>query len=99
MGWKLLHSYSDDEQFIETMKSWNIFERSEIVNSQIVSKIFKKIKLKGIAKEVIEIDLEKENKKNRINDYIDQFIYYRKLRGYTQKEVGQVIGITGKDVQ
>lgn len=31
-----------------------------------------------------------------IKDYIDQFIYYRKLRGYTQEQVGQVIGISGK---
>ena len=31
-----------------------------------------------------------------IRDYIDQFIYYRKLRGYTQEQVGQVIGISGK---
>ena len=32
----------------------------------------------------------------KTKDYIDQFIYYRKLRGYTQKQVGQVIGISGK---
>lgn len=32
---------------------------------------------------------EKEKK-----DFIEQMIYYRKLRGYTQKQVGQAIKVT-----
>ncbi len=62
--------------------------------------MFKKIKQKDILKEPIKVNIEKNNKtelsKIEINDYIDQFIYYRKLRGYTQDDVGKVIGVSGK---
>ena len=34
---------------------------------------------------------------SNFKDYIDQFIYYRKINGYTQEEVGQVLGMSGKE--
>lgn len=55
-----------------------------------------------IAEKVQMIDSEEISKifKNiedvEINDFIDQFIYYRNLRGYTLDEVGQAIGVSGK---
>lgn len=73
-----------------------------MVDSKEISKLFKKFKERGILKEPIEINLEKYRTKIKIKnyknckDYIDQFIYYRKLRGYTQEQVGQVIGISEK---
>ena len=91
-----------------TSKALKIAENMQMVDSKIISKIFKKIKKKGILKEPIEIKIEKKdmqlfnslynegNPKIQFNDFIDQFIYYRKLRGYTQEQVGQVIGISGK---
>lgn len=93
---------------LTTSKALKIAENMQMVDSKIISKIFKKIKKKGILKEPIEIKIEKKdmqlfnslynegNLKIQFNDFIDQFIYYRKLRGYTQEQVGQVIGISGK---
>lgn len=83
-------------------KALQIAEKSQMIDSKEISKLFKKFKERGILKEPIEINLEKNRPKIKIRnhknckDYIDQFIYYRKLRGYTQEQVGQVIGISGK---
>ena len=77
-------------------KALQIAKKVQVIDSKEVSKLFKKIKEKGILKESIEINLEKHRYKIKIKDYIDQFIFYRKLRGYTQEQVGQVIGISGK---
>jgi len=72
-----------------------------MVDSNEVSKLFKKFKKKGILEQAIEMHMTEYKVYSvpqiEINDYIDQFIYYRKLRrGYTQEQVGQVIGISGK---
>ena len=71
-----------------------------MVDSNEVSKLFKKFKKKGILEQPIEMHMTEYKvysiPQMEINDYIDQFIYYRKLRGYTQEQVGQVIGISGK---
>lgn len=71
-----------------------------MVDSKEVSKMFGKFKKKGILEQPIEMHMTEYKVYNvpqmEINDYIDQFIYYRKLRGYTQEQVGQVIGISGK---
>lgn len=77
-------------------KTLQIAKKSQVIDSKEISKLFKKFKEKGILKEPIEINLEKHRSKIKIKDYIDQFIYYRKLKGYTQEQVGQVIGISGK---
>lgn len=83
-------------------KALQIAEKSQMVDSKEISKLFKKFKERGILKEPIEINLEKYRTKIKIKnyknckDYIEQFIYYRKLRGYTQEQVGQVIGISEK---
>ena len=72
---------------------------SEIINSEVVSEIFKKMKEKNILDNPIDVKLEKNINnviKTEINDYIDQFVYYRLLRGYTQDQVGQAIGISCK---
>lgn len=75
-------------------------EKRQIVNCEEVSKILKKITSKGIKVDLLNIKIPKVNQKNieniKINDFIDQFIYYRNLRGYTLEQVGQVIGVSGK---
>jgi len=85
-------------QDAETLK---IVKHSQMVDSNEVSKLFKKFKKKGILEQAIEMHMTEYKVYSvpqiEINDYIDQFIYYRKLRrGYTQEQVGQVIGISGK---
>ena len=71
-----------------------------MVDSKEVSELFIKFKKMGILNRTIEIHMNEYKvysvPQMEINDYIDQFIYYRKLRGYTQEQVGQVIGISGK---
>lgn len=82
------------------MKALKIAEHIQCIDGEEVSKVFKKIKRKGIFKQPIEMHVGKNKVINvpqmEIKDYIDQFIYYRKLRGYTQEQLGQVIGISGK---
>ena len=95
-----MHPYSDDELFTNDAKALKIAEHIQCIDGEEVSKVFKKIKRKGIFKQPIEMHVGKNKVINvtqmKIRDYIDQFIYYRKLRGYTQEQVGQVIGISGK---
>lgn len=84
-------------------KALQIAENKQMVDSEIISQMFTNIKNKGILNKPIEVKLT--NEKNidlglielmEFKDYIEQFIYYRKLRGYTQSQVGQVIGVSGK---
>lgn len=83
-------------------KALQIAEKCRSVETKTISKIFKNIKEKGILDKNIDIEVTKEarrmlaDKPIELKDYIDQFIYYRKLRGYTQEQVGQVIGVKGK---
>ena len=94
-----MHPYSDDELFANDEKALKIAEHIQSIDGEEVSKVFKKIKRKGIFKQPIEMYVGKKVinvPQMEIKDYIDQFIYYRKLRGYTQEQVGQVIGISGK---
>lgn len=95
-----MHPYSDDELFGNDVKALKIAEHIQCIDGEEVSKVFQKIKRKGIFKQPIEMHVGKNKVINvpqmKIRDYIDQFTYYRKLRGYTQKQVGQVIGISGK---
>ena len=87
-------------------KALQIAEKGQMIETEIISRMFTNIKDKGILNEPIKVNLEKEvkliNEKDiniepiEFKDYIDQFIYYRKLRGYTQNQVGQVIGVSGK---
>ena len=95
-----MHPYSDDELFTSEVKALKIAGDGKILDREVVSEMFKKVKEKGILKEPIGVMIGKSNvikvPEMEINDYIDQLIYYRKLRGYTQEQVGQVIGVSGK---
>jgi DNA-binding XRE family transcriptional regulator len=95
-----LHPYSDDELLTQDIETLKIVEHSRMVDGNEVSKLFRKFKKKGILEQAIEMHMTEYKvysvPQMEINDYIDQFIYYRKLRGYTQEQVGQVIGISGK---
>ena len=100
MEWEQLLPYADDELLTQDAETLKIVEHSQMVDSNEVSKLFEKFKKKGILEQPIEMHMTEYKVYNipqmEINDYIDQFIYYRKLRGYTQEQVGQVIGISGK---
>ena len=83
-------------------KALQIDENVKMVSSEEISKIFKKLIERGFVKQKIEIKVPKEITKTKmiknmkIKDFIDQFIYYRNLRGYTLDEVGHAIGVSGK---
>ena len=95
MAWGQLQLYSDDELLTQDIETLKIVEHSKMVDSKEVSKMFRKFKKKGILEQPIEMYMTEYNvysvPQMEINDYIDQFIYYRKLRGYTQEQVGQVL--------
>ena len=91
-----MHPYSDDELLSPNAEVLKIVRHSNLIDGEEVSQLFENFKQKGIVEETIEINLPNYIAKMKSKDYIDQFIYYRKLRGYTQKQVGQVIGISGK---
>ena len=108
MEWKQLRNYSDGELFHHNPEALKIVGKGKVIDSEVVSQMFQKIKGNGIMNEPIEMQLNKFNidmqkfgnrdykEPDDCKDYIDQFIYYRKLRGYTQEQVGQVIGMSGK---
>lgn len=87
-------------------KALQIAEKGQMIDSKIISQMFTNIKEKGVLNNPIEIKLNRSNLNYRTDtidinsqefkDHIEQFIYYRKLRGYTQSQVGQVIGVLGK---
>lgn len=83
-------------------KALKVAEKIEMIDSEEISKIFKKVIEKGIKLNPVIINVPRDIirsklvKDMQINDFIDQFIYYRNLRGYTLDEVGQAIGISGK---
>lgn len=83
-------------------KTLQIGKKSQMIDSEEISKIFKKLIKKSIYTQPTIINVPKDVVRSRlikrieINDFIDQFIYYRNLRGYTLDEVGQAIGVSGK---
>lgn len=78
-----------------------------MIDSREVTKVFTDIKEKGILRDYIEINTrnyiekihfeEVDIESNQFNDYIEQFEYYRKAKGYTQEQIGQVIGFSGRE--
>lgn len=100
MAWGQLQLYSDDELLTQDIETLKIVEHSRMVDGEEISKLFRKFKKKGILEQPIEMHMNEYKAYSvpqmEIRDYIDQFIYYRKIRGYTQEQVGQVIGVSGK---
>lgn len=72
----------------------------ENIDTRNLTKVFTDLKDKGLLKEPLKLELKNYSSYNlnsNFKDYIDQFIYYRKINGYTQEEVGQVLGMSGKE--
>ena len=72
----------------------------ENIDTENLTKMFTDIKNRGILKEPLKLELKNyfsDNLNSNFKDYIDQFIYYRKINGYTQEKVGQVLGVSGKE--
>lgn len=89
-------------KLLDSEKALKLATKVNFIDSEDVSRAFKKIKQKHIQTENIDIKIPRNINRLqiidniKINDFIDQFIYYRNLKGYTLDEVGQVIGISGK---
>ena len=72
----------------------------ENIDTKNLTKVFTAIKEKGILAEPLKLkisDYSSYNLNCNFKDYIDQFVYYRKINGYTQEEVGQVLGMSGRE--
>lgn len=72
----------------------------ENIDTRNLTKVFTDLKDKGLLKEPLKLELKNYSSYNlnsNFKDYIDQFIYYRKINGYTQEEVGQVLGMSGRE--
>ena len=81
-------------------------EKGKTIDETKLAKVFSKVKQKENINENIKLKVKKSNRKMtsyqgdyQPNDFADQLIYYRKLRGYTQKQIGQVIGISESTYQ
>lgn len=62
----------------------------ESIDTRNLTRVFEDIKDKGILKDSLKLELKNYSSYNsnfNFKDYIDQFIYYRKMNGYTQEEV------------
>lgn len=72
-------------------------KNKELLDRDIVTGFFRQIKNNKIIANPIKLKIDRcpnimqEQEKK---DFIEQMIYYRKLRGYTQKQVGQAIKVT-----
>ena len=84
----------------------NTSEKGKMIDETKLAKVFSKVKQKENINENIKLKVKKSNRKVQAyprnykpNDFINQLIYYRKLKGYTQKQIGQVIGISESTYQ
>lgn len=72
-------------------------KNKELLDRDMVTGVFRQIKNNKIIENPIKLKIDRcpnimqEQEKK---DFIEQMIYYRKLRGYTQKQVGQAIKVT-----
>lgn len=67
------------------------------MNEKTVAKVFSKIKEKEIINQKIKLKVDRQPKnivKSVKKDFADQMVYYRNLLGYSQKQVGQAIGVS-----
>lgn len=80
-----------------TSKVQEIRKNKELLDRDMVTGFFRQIKNNKIITNPIKLKIDRcpnimqEQEKK---DFIEQMIYYRKLRGYTQKQVGQAIKVT-----
>ena len=90
----LTNSQNSDVSAVKLLKD------IENIDTRNLTKVFTDLKDKGLLKEPLKLELKNYSSYNlnsNFKDYIDQFIYYRKINGYTQEEVGQVLGMSGKE--
>lgn len=73
-----------------------IARKSGFIDTRIISKIFKKIKEKGILVDPIRINIDplREIKSKKEKDLIDQIILNRKQKGYTREYLGEYLGVS-----
>jgi len=78
-------------------KVQEIRKNKEILDRDMVTGFFKQIKNNKIIANPIKLKIDRcpiVMQEQEKKDFIEQMIYYRKLRGYTQKQVGQAIKVT-----
>lgn len=80
----------------EPAKALNIAEKSRFIDGQVMAELFSKIKEKENINDNFKIVVDRTPKKipkNNIRDFADQMKYFRILKGYSQRQVGEAIGV------
>lgn len=81
----------------EPSKTLYTAEKRLLSNLEAVAYLFPILKENGILKEKIEIKVDRQPKEIEeydTKDFAEQMIYYRNKMGYSQKQVGQAIGVS-----
>lgn len=87
-----------------TQKLSKIAEKSKFIESEIISKIFKKVKNRGILTDSVKINVDttKEKREEATNkakakktiSFGEQIYLHRIMKGYSQAKVGRYLGIS-----
>ena len=75
----------------------NIAERRMYIDTEALANLFSKIKENENIDENLELIVDREPKnipKPELIDFADQMVYFRKRKGYTQRQVGKKIGVS-----
>lgn len=78
-------------------KALNTAEKSSFVDGQVMAELFSKIKEKENIEDNLKIKVDKTPKKilnSNTTDFADQMRYFRNLKGYSQRQVGEKIGVS-----
>lgn len=81
----------------EPANALNIAEKVVSVDGDVLASLFSKIKENERINRKIEINVDREPKefpKTELKDFAEQMVYFRKKLGYTQKQVGEAIGVS-----
>lgn len=81
----------------ESSNALNSAENDVVLDTMEVAKLFSRIKENERFNPNVKIKLNRQPRnieKSNSRNFAEQMIYYRKLMGYTQKQVGQAIGVS-----
>ena len=81
----------------EPANAHNIAERRLSIDAEALANLFSKLKENDNIDENVELIVDREPKdipKPELKDFADQMIYFRKLKGYTQRQAGEKIGVS-----
>lgn len=81
----------------EPANAHNIAEKRLSIDTEALANLFSKLKENDNIDENVELIVDREPKdipKPELIDFADQMVYFRKLKGYTQKQAGEKIGVS-----